>query len=246
MRLFAGVPASAGVAGGAWVRIVAARPGPPAAGSAPARRPRRSRALELRRSAAAEELDALAARLTADGHPDEGAIFARPGDDGPRPGARRHGRGARSARGHDAIGAVQARRRGLADQLRALGDELLAARVPRTCSTSSAGSPGRLPGVAIPEHRRSAGRRSSWPTDLAAVGDCDAAPRPVARARAGGGFADGARRDPRPRLRDPGGRRCRRACWRASSRDRDRPAARAGRLGRWDRRRCVIVPTRTR
>ena len=76
---------------------------------------------------AAGELDALAARVTADGHPDEGAIFGAQAAMARDPAliamAADH-----VGAGQDAVGAVLAAGTDLADQLRALGDEVLSAR----------------------------------------------------------------------------------------------------------------------
>src|SRR5512141_406564 len=126
MRQFAGVPASAGVAAGAWVRIapVASLQGrliDPGEANAEITR------LEGAAVGAAEELDVLAARVTADGHPDEGAIFGAQAAMARDPAlvamAADHVRA-----GHDAVGAGLAAGTDLADQLRTLGDEVLSAR----------------------------------------------------------------------------------------------------------------------
>jgi len=126
MRRFSGVPASAGVAGGPWVRIApVARP---VAGRIdPAQADDEIVRLADATAAAASELDALAASVTADGHPDEGAIFAA------------HAAMARDAalaslaeprirEGSDAVGAILAAGDELAAQLRDLGDAVLSAR----------------------------------------------------------------------------------------------------------------------
>ncbi len=126
MRQFAGVPASAGVAAGSWVRIT------PVASQQGGRIEAGEELAEIARLegaviAAAEELDALAARVTADGHPDEGAIFGAQAAMARDPAlvamTADHVRA-----GQDAIGAVLAAGSDLANQLRALGDEVLSAR----------------------------------------------------------------------------------------------------------------------
>lgn len=76
---------------------------------------------------AAEQLDGLAVRVAAEGHPDEGAIF------GAQAAMARDPALASAAEvlvreGHDAVGALQQAGDDIAAQLRALGDELLSAR----------------------------------------------------------------------------------------------------------------------
>jgi phosphoenolpyruvate-protein phosphotransferase len=126
MRRFAGVPASPGVATGAWVRI-SAQGGPAGRRIEAAEADAEIARLGGAAAAAAEELDGLAARVTADGHPDEGAIFgaqaAMARDPALAAMAADHVR-----EGADAVGAIQAAAADLAGQLRALGDELLSAR----------------------------------------------------------------------------------------------------------------------
>jgi phosphoenolpyruvate-protein phosphotransferase len=125
MRTVQGVPASTGVARGPWVVI-----GPsvvPAGGRiAPEQADAELERLRVARDAAAGELEALADELTSAGR-DEGEIFDA------------HAMMARDpslldaattaiGNGHDAIGAIRIAAEGVAAQLRALGDELLAAR----------------------------------------------------------------------------------------------------------------------
>ena len=126
MRQFAGVAASAGVATGPWVRI-AAQAGPSGRRIDATEAEAEIARLEVAAAAAADELDALAARVTADGHPGEGAIFGAQAAMARDP-ALTALAADRVHEGHDAIGAIQAAGNDLADQLRALGDELLSAR----------------------------------------------------------------------------------------------------------------------
>ena len=125
MRTVHGIPASAGVARGPWVVIAAADA--PAGGrierpQAPAEVAR----LLAARDAAATELEALAAELTAAGRP-EGEIFDAQAMMARDP-ALLDAATAAIGDGNDAIAAIRLAAAGVADQLRALGDELLAAR----------------------------------------------------------------------------------------------------------------------
>ena len=125
MRALRGVPASTGVARGPWVRLgssqapVGGRIAPEAADAEV------ERLIEARDEAAAE-LEALASQLTATGAA-EGEIFdaqaAMAQDPSLLDAATQAIRD-----GHDAIGAIRMAAAAVADQLRALGDELLAAR----------------------------------------------------------------------------------------------------------------------
>jgi phosphoenolpyruvate-protein phosphotransferase len=126
MRQFKGVPASTGVAAGPWVRIApVARP--KAGRIDPARADDEIERLAAAAAAAATELDALAATVTADGHADEGAIFAA------QAAMARDAALASLAEppirdGTDAVGAILAAGDDLAGQLRGLGDAVLSAR----------------------------------------------------------------------------------------------------------------------
>ncbi len=126
MRQFSGVAASAGVAAGSWVRI-SPQAGPVGHRIAPDQVDAEIAAVQAAATVAADELDRLGARVAAEGHPDEGAIFraqaAMARDPALAALAADHIR-----EGHDAIGAIQAAAADLADQLRALEDELLSAR----------------------------------------------------------------------------------------------------------------------
>ena len=122
-----GTAASSGIARGPWILVA---PEPPPAGG---RIDRGQAEGEIARLAAAAEaaagdLERLAERVSSSGHPDEGAIF-----DAQAAMARDPALATLSAerireRGEDAIAATLGAAGELADQLRALGDELLAAR----------------------------------------------------------------------------------------------------------------------
>ncbi len=74
MRVLSGTPASGGVARGPWVRIEPIRE-PEARTIGPAEVETERARLAAAAALAATELEAIAERVTADGHPDEGAIF---------------------------------------------------------------------------------------------------------------------------------------------------------------------------
>jgi phosphoenolpyruvate-protein phosphotransferase len=127
MRTLSGTPASSGIARGPWVRVDAPREpearsiGPDEAG---AERERLARACER----AAAELESIAERVTADGHADEGAIFAAQAQMARDPALASLAEQSIDERNVDAVGAVLEAGRSLADQLRGLGDEILSAR----------------------------------------------------------------------------------------------------------------------
>ena len=126
MQTIHGVRAAPGVARGRWIRIV---PTPAIAGGhvePDAAEDERARLREAM-DAAAEQLTAMARRLTDEGHPDEAGIFAAQAAIARDP-ALAMLADERIGRGDDAIGAIQASAGSFADQLRAIGDELLAAR----------------------------------------------------------------------------------------------------------------------
>ncbi len=75
MRILRGTGASAGIAIGPWVRLTAT-PIPVGRSIASVEVEAELVRLDEALAAAAAELDALAERMTAEGHPDEGAIFA--------------------------------------------------------------------------------------------------------------------------------------------------------------------------
>lgn len=126
MRLLSGIGAAPGVVRGPWTRI---EHSPVIAGGriettdVPAEQERLGAALE----AAAARLEAVAERIRGEGHADEAAIFSAQAAIARDPVLAAMA-GEHLADGEDAISAVQAAARSFADQLRALGDELLAAR----------------------------------------------------------------------------------------------------------------------
>jgi len=156
MRQFEGVPASSGVAAGGWVRV--AETAAPAGGRiAPAEAEGQIARLAATAARAAEELDALAAEVAAAGHPAEAEIFGAQAAMARDP-ALASLAADRVRDGHDAIGAIRAAGAELAAQLRALDDELLAARaadvedVTTRIAARLAGivaAPATLPGPAI-------------------------------------------------------------------------------------------------
>ena len=127
MRTLSGTPASGGVARGHWIRIEPARE-PAARPIAPAENDVERARLSAATATAAAELEALADRVTADGHPDEGAIFGAQAQMALDPALSSLAEQAIEERHVDAVGAVLGAGRDLADQLRGLGDELLSAR----------------------------------------------------------------------------------------------------------------------
>jgi phosphoenolpyruvate-protein phosphotransferase len=125
MRTVHGIAASAGVAQGPWVVVGAAdvpAGGRISATDAPAELERLTQA----RDAAAAELEALAGELTSSGN-DEGAIFEAQAMMAQDP-SLFDAAAAAIRDGHDGIAAIRIAAEGVAAQLRALGDELLAAR----------------------------------------------------------------------------------------------------------------------
>ncbi len=127
MQSLTGTAASSGIARGPWI-LVAPEP-PPAGGRIePGQAEGEIARLAAAAEAAAVDLERLAERVSGSGHPDEGAIF-----DAQAAMARDPALATLSAerireRGEDAIAATLGAAGELADQLRALGDELLAAR----------------------------------------------------------------------------------------------------------------------
>ncbi|OGO59388.1 MAG: phosphoenolpyruvate--protein phosphotransferase [Chloroflexi bacterium RBG_16_72_14] len=140
------------MAAGPWVRI-SPRAGPKGRRIDATEAEAEILRLEVAAAAAAEELDALAASVSADGHPDEGAIFGAQAAMARDP-ALTAMAADRVHDGHDAIGAIGAAGTDLADQLRALGDELLSARAADVEDVA-----GRIAG-------RLAGRTAAAPTLL--------------------------------------------------------------------------------
>ena len=127
MRRLSGTPASAGVARGPWVRVEMVRE-PESRSVGADRIEAEHRRLADAAERAASELEDLGRRVTAEGHPDEGAIFEAQAQMALDPALASLAEQAIDERHVDAVGAVLAAGRELAEQLRGLGDELLAAR----------------------------------------------------------------------------------------------------------------------
>src|SRR6185503_9877929 len=125
MRTVRGIPASTGVARGPWI-VIGAGEVPAGGRIAPGQAGAELERLEVARDAAAAELEALAAELTSAGR-DEGEIFDAQAMMARDP-SLLDAATAAIGEGHDAIGAIRIAAEDVAAQLRALGDELLAAR----------------------------------------------------------------------------------------------------------------------
>ena len=125
MRTVRGIPASTGVARGPWV-VIGAGEVPAGGRIAPGQADAELERLGVARDAAAAELEALAAELTSAGR-DEGEIFDAQAMMARDPSLLDAATTA-IGEGHDAIGAIRIAAEDVAAQLRALGDELLAAR----------------------------------------------------------------------------------------------------------------------
>jgi phosphoenolpyruvate-protein phosphotransferase len=127
MKILRGVPASEGVARGPWVRVEWSR-APVGRTIGPGEAEAELARLAAASACAAGELEVLAERLTAAGHPDEGGIFAAQAAMACDPALAALAEEAVRGRGRDAVGAVLDAGVSLADQVRGLGDELLSAR----------------------------------------------------------------------------------------------------------------------
>jgi len=126
MRTLHGVPASTGVARGPWVRIATAAA--PAGGRiAPDAVDAEIARLAEARDAAAAELSALAASVAEAGRPTEGEIFEAQAAMALDPALHDAATDAIRA-GNDGIAAIRIAGESVAELLRSLGDELLAAR----------------------------------------------------------------------------------------------------------------------
>ena len=125
MRTVQGIPASTGVARGPWV-VLGATEVPAGGRITPGQSEAELERLRVAQDAAAAELEALAAELTSAGR-DEGEIFDAQAMMARDP-SLLDAATAAIGDGHDAIGAIRIAAEGVAAQLRALGDELLAAR----------------------------------------------------------------------------------------------------------------------
>jgi phosphoenolpyruvate-protein phosphotransferase len=126
MRSMMGVPASSGVARGSWIRVTAAA-APTGGAIDPAQADREIERLVGARDAAAAELEALGDSLADAGRAEEGEIFGAQAMMAIDP-MLLDAASSEIRAGHDAVGAIRIAARGVADQLSALGDELLAAR----------------------------------------------------------------------------------------------------------------------
>jgi len=126
MRILHGAPASAGIAQGPMV--VVAPPSKIEGGSIdPAQAPAEVARLEAAVERAAAALGRLAAEVAAAGHPEEAAIFEAQAEMARDPALLALAR-SRIEGGEDAVAAILGAAESFAAQLRALGDELLAAR----------------------------------------------------------------------------------------------------------------------
>ena len=127
MKRLHGVAAAPGIVHGPYIVLEQAED---ARGGqvAPDARAGEAERLERACGAAAAALDALADRVAADGHPDEGEIFLAQASIARDPALLQMARARIEAGPDDAIAAIQAAGAAFADQLRSLDDELLAAR----------------------------------------------------------------------------------------------------------------------
>lgn len=122
-----GIAASSGVARGPWVRVTQV---PIAAGGRidPAEADAETVRLGEAIVGAGDELDAIAADVAASGHEDEAAIFSAQAAIARDPALAAMATERIHEADEDGIAAIQAAAGAFADQLRAIGDELLAAR----------------------------------------------------------------------------------------------------------------------
>lgn len=127
MRSLQGRAAAPGVVRGPWIRI---DPAPPPIGGRIGPEAAADEIQRLREASAAvsDELEAIAGRVDADGHPDEAAIFGAQASIARDPALATMAGERINGSGEDAIAAVQAAAGSFADQLRSLDDEVLAAR----------------------------------------------------------------------------------------------------------------------
>jgi phosphoenolpyruvate-protein phosphotransferase len=126
MRRLRGAAASPGIASGPSVHLVLA-PRPAGRRIAPAEAPAELERFRAAVTVTAQALEELAARVSADGHPDEGAIFRAQAAMARDP-ALADLVETQIRDGGDAIAGLGAAAADLAGQLRGLGDELLSAR----------------------------------------------------------------------------------------------------------------------
>jgi phosphoenolpyruvate-protein kinase (PTS system EI component) len=126
MRQIHGVAAAPGQVRGGWAMVE--RSAVPTGGHIASERAAEERVrLRAAAEAAATQLEAIAERVGADGHDDEAAIFSAQAAIARDPALATLAE-ERIAASDDAIAAIQASAGSFADQLRSLGDELLAAR----------------------------------------------------------------------------------------------------------------------
>lgn len=127
MRTLRGTPASPGIAVGPAVAI---RPSAPPAGGAilPGQADGEVARLSVALAGAAADLDAVAGRVSADGHREEAAIFGAQAAMARDPGLRAMAEQRIRSSLEDAVAAILGSARVFAAQLAALGDELLMAR----------------------------------------------------------------------------------------------------------------------
>lgn len=127
MKRVQGVAAAPGVVRGPWIRINQAQ-APEGGRIAPEDAAREIERLRAATEAAGGELEAIAGRVETDGHADEAAIFLAQASIARDPALVTMAAGRINESGVDAIAAIQAAAGSFAEQLRALDDELLAAR----------------------------------------------------------------------------------------------------------------------
>ncbi|HEU4862235.1 MAG TPA: phosphoenolpyruvate--protein phosphotransferase [Candidatus Limnocylindria bacterium] len=150
MRRMHGVAAAPGIVHGPYI-VLAPTEEPSEGQVAPDARPAELERLGRACEAAAAALDALAERVAADGHPDEGEIFKAQASIARDPALLSLAQGRIEAGPDDAIAAIMAAGRAFAEQLRSLDDELLAARaedvmdVTRRIAAHLAGRGGPAP-----------------------------------------------------------------------------------------------------
>ncbi|HEX7068094.1 MAG TPA: phosphoenolpyruvate--protein phosphotransferase [Candidatus Limnocylindria bacterium] len=150
MKRMHGVAAAPGIVHGPYI-VLAPTEEPSGGQVAPDARSAELERLVLARDAAAAALDALAERVAADGHPDEGEIFQAQASIARDPALLSLAQARIEAGPDDAIAAIMAAGRAFAEQLRSLDDELLAARaedvmdVTRRIAAHLAGRGGPAP-----------------------------------------------------------------------------------------------------
>jgi multiphosphoryl transfer protein len=150
MRTMRGTPASPGVAVGPAVALAASAA--PAGGAIDARdADAETLRLEAALESAALELEALAERIVRDGHREEGAIFEAQASMARDPGLRAMAEQRIRASHEDAVAAVLGAADTFARQLRALENELLAARATDVIDVGERVA-RRLSGIPEPHH----------------------------------------------------------------------------------------------